>query len=193
MDMVQESTSSAQTTESDTYHSETDAQSTPNDTESTEAPAQSTEAPAQSTDTPDEPTNPAPDFTVVDKDGNEVKLSEMRGKPVVVNFWATWCGYCKLEMPDFDEMYKKYGEDVHFMMVNMTDASETVQVAKKYIDKEGYSFPVYFDTKSQAAHAYGVSSLPASYFIDAKGNLVAHAIGAIDAATIEKGIEMIKN
>lgn len=135
----------------------------------------------------------APDFTVTDKDGNTVKLSDMRGKPIVVNFWASWCPPCKAEMPDFEEMYKKYGDEVTFMMVNMTDGDrETVELAKKHVADNGFTFPVYFDTELSAAYAYYVTSLPATYFIDADGNLVTHAIGMISAETLERGIEFIK-
>ena len=135
----------------------------------------------------------APDFTVIDKDGNTVKLSDMRGKPVVINFWASWCPPCKAEMPDFEEMYKKYGDEVTFMMVNMTDGDrETVELAKKHVEDNGFTFPVYFDTEMSAAYAYYVTSLPATYFIDAEGNLITHAIGMINAATLERGIEYIK-
>ena len=160
------------------------------DTESTNAP-DSTQAPESTAETLPPPTNPAPDFTVIDKNGNEVKLSSLRGKPVVVNFWASWCYYCKVEMPDFEKVYKEYGDEVVFMMVNMTDSSETVDVAKKFIDSNGYTFPVYFDTKSEAAIAYSVTGLPATYLIGANGDLVAHAPGAIDAATLREGISLI--
>ena len=93
----------------------------------------------------------APDFTVVDADGREVKLSDFRGKPTVVNFWATWCGYCKQEMPDFEEVYLEMGDEVNFLMVNMTDGSrETVEMASTYIADSGYTFPVYYDTQMEA-------------------------------------------
>ncbi len=134
----------------------------------------------------------APDFTVTDYNGNKVKLSDMRGKPVVVNFWATWCYYCKEEMPDFEQMYKKYGNDVVFMMVDMTDGGqETVAGAKKHVEENGYTFPVYFDTDLEAAYAYSVTSLPATYLIDSNGDLVAHASGMINAEALEQGISMI--
>lgn len=136
--------------------------------------------------------NPAPDFSVTDAQGNKIRLSDMKGKPVVLNFWATWCYYCTVEMPDFEEMYKKYGEDVQFMMVNLTDGKrETVDGAKKYISDKGYTFPVYFDTDSKAAIAYGISGIPATYFIDAEGNLKAYANSMIDMESLKKGIEMI--
>lgn len=137
--------------------------------------------------------NPAPDFTVTDIDGNEVNLSDFKGKPVVLNFWASWCGPCKSEMPEFDEVYQKYKDTVEFMIVNLTDGyQETVKTASAYIIEQGYSFPVYYDTKSDAANTYYVYSIPTTYFIDAEGNMVAQAQGAIDKETLLRGIEMIK-
>lgn len=134
----------------------------------------------------------APDFVMTDKDGHQVHLSDFVGKPVVLNFWASWCGPCKMEMPDFDEKYAKLGEDVHFLMVNMTDGSrETVDAAKAFIEAQGYTFPVYFDTEMDAAITYGVSSIPTTYFIDADGYTIAQAMGAIDSATLQTGIDMI--
>lgn len=138
--------------------------------------------------------NKAPDFTVIDNNSDKVKLSDMHGKPVVVNFWASWCPPCKAEMPDFEEMYKKYGTEISFMMVNMTDGQqETLEKAKAHIAENKYTFPVYFDTEFSAAITYRVASLPTTYFIDAGGNIVTYANGMIDYQTLEKGIGMIKH
>lgn len=135
----------------------------------------------------------APDFTVTNSQGEQIKLSDLKGKPVVINFWATWCHYCKVEMPDFEEMYKKYGNEVEFMMVNMTDGQrETILGAKSFIKEHGFTFPIYFDIQMSAANAYSVTSLPATYFVNANGELVAAARGAADSEAIEKGINMIK-
>ena len=133
----------------------------------------------------------APDFTVLDYDLNEVNLSDYMGKPIVLNFWATWCYYCKVEMPDFDKARENY-PDVQFLMVNATDGTqETVESAKAYIEKEGYGFDVFFDTKLEAVEAYYVTGFPSTFFIDAEGNLIARGNGMLDYESLEKGIGMI--
>ena len=133
----------------------------------------------------------APDFTVLDYDGNEVELSDYKGKPVVLNFWATWCYYCKEEMPDFDTAYEKY-PDVEFLMVNATDGyQETIEIAKEYYENEGYDFNIYFDTNMEAVNNYGLTGYPATFFIDEEGYLQASAGGMIDYETLEKGIGLI--
>lgn len=133
----------------------------------------------------------APDFTVLDSEGNEVQLSDYVGKPIVLNFWATWCYYCKEEMPDFDRAYEKY-PDVQFLMVNATDGiQETMASAKEYVEQEGFQFDVFFDTNFDAVNAYQVSGFPATFFIDGNGNLVTYGRGMLDFETLEKGIQMI--
>ncbi len=134
----------------------------------------------------------APDFIVYDQSGNEIHLSDHFGKPIVLNFWASWCGPCQLEMPDFQEKYLELSKDVHFLMINMTDGSrETVASASEFIAEQKYTFPVFYDTASYAAIAYGAYSLPTTYFIDADGYAVARAIGAIDGDTLQQGIDMV--
>ena len=154
---------------------------------------QQTQGQTDEEDTSEEPqTVAAPDFTVTDADGNEVKLSDFAGKPVVLNFWATWCGPCKSEMPDFEKIFGEYGGQVQFMMINLTDGSrETVAGAQEYITQQGYTFPVYFDQQREAAITYGISAVPTTYFIDAEGNLVAGARGALSYEGLLDGISRI--
>ena len=135
----------------------------------------------------------APDFVVYDEAGNAVNLSDFFGKPIILNFWASWCGPCKSEMPDFNEKYLELGQEFNFVMINMTDGSrETVETASAFITEQGYEFPVFYDTQSEAAYTYGAYSLPTTYFIDAEGHVIAQATGAIDGETLQRGIDMIK-
>ena len=144
-------------------------------------------------DNPPAPVWNGPNFTVLDKDGHEIKLSDLAGKPIVLNFWAIWCGYCVQEMPDFQTAYEKY-PDVQFVMVNVTDGYyETITSAKSFVAEKGFTFPVYFDTKSSATSAFDVNSYPQTFFIDAQGNIVAKARGAISLSNLEYGISLLTN
>ena len=134
---------------------------------------------------------PAPDFTVYDEAGNEVRLSDYLGKPVVVNFWASWCEPCRMEMPEFQEKHLELGGEVQFLMINMTGGRETVETARDFIAGQGYTFPVLYDTEGDAAVTYGAYALPTTYFIDAEGYAIAQARGAINSETLQAGIAMI--
>ena len=134
---------------------------------------------------------PAPDFTVYDEAGNEVRLSDYLGKPVVVNFWASWCGPCRMEMPEFQEKHLELGGEVQFLMINMTGGRETVETARDFIAGQGYTFPVLYDTEGDVAVTYGAYALPTTYFIDAEGYAIAQARGAINSETLQAGIDMI--
>lgn len=135
----------------------------------------------------------APDFTVLDENGETVKLSDYFGKPIVLNFWASWCYYCKEEMPDFNTAYHE-NPDIQFFMINVTDGNqETLDSAKSFIKEAGYDFPVFYDTELNAAITYGASGLPMTIFIDQNGNLITYANGMLSAETLNKGIALIKN
>ena len=134
----------------------------------------------------------APDFTVYDADGNEVKLSDFFGKPIVLNFWASWCGPCQREMPVFNAKSQELDGNVQFLMINATDGSrETVETASAFFAKQGYTFPVFFDTTFMAAYTYGVYSYPTTFFIDADGYVVTMANGTLRAELLQTGIDMI--
>ncbi len=124
----------------------------------------------------------APDFTVLDADGNEVTLTDKlaEGKPVVLNFWATWCGPCKSELPAFDKASAEYADRVTFMFLNLTDGyQETVDGVKEFMEDNGYTFPVYFDTQYSAAAPYGANSIPLTYFVTSDGVVVGGYMGAM--------------
>lgn len=134
----------------------------------------------------------APDFTVVDREGNPVSLSDFLGQPVIVNFWASWCGPCKNEMPAFQQAWETYGGQIRFLMVNLTDnTQETLASAQSFLDSTEYTFPAYFDTQLSGAMAYGVVGIPATYFIDKNGYVVAGANTSLDYETLEYGISLL--
>lgn len=133
----------------------------------------------------------APDFTVYDGEGNPVKLSDFKGTPVVLNFWASWCGPCKGEMPEFQQVFEEMDGKVQFLMVNATGGRETVETAKNFIASSGYTFPVFYDTNGEASTVYAVTALPTTFFIDKEGNVVTWAKGAISGDMLLQGIGMI--
>ena len=153
---------------------------------------QSSNSSNSSTNTTEPQKVPVPEITVFDIDGNPHKLTDFKGKPIIMNFWATWCGYCKMEMPTFQKMYEKYGDDINFLIINMTDNErETVEKASEYIKSEGFTFPVYYDKNMSVANTYRVMSLPMTILIDADGYHAAHAVGAMDEDTLQEGIDML--
>ena len=153
----------------------------------TETASETPETSATTAPTEPEPI-PAPDFTVLDWDGNEVKLSDYLGKPVVLNFWAHWCGPCQMEMPEFNAAYERLGGEVTFLMVHEGAA---VDDGKEKVLDGGYTFPVVFDVDGQAGGIYGITAYPTTFFIDKDGNLQAYYMGAMDASLLQQGIDLI--
>lgn len=134
----------------------------------------------------------AADFTVIDVSETKTRLKDHIGRPVIVNFWASWCTGCDQEMVVFEEMYKKYGNEVDFMMINVTDGDrETVASARTYIEKKGLSFPVYFDRTGQAIRAYEITRIPVTLMIDAQGKVDTFHFGTMDRDTLQESIERL--
>ena len=157
--------------------------------EPTQAQTESTEAATEAATEPPEPEPiPAPDFAVQDWDGNEVHFSDYLGKPIVLNFWAHWCGPCQMEMPEFNAAYERLGGEVTFLMVHEGAA---VDDGKEKVTEGGYTFPVVFDVDSSAGNMYGITAFPTTFFIDKDGNLQAYYMGAMDADLLQQGIDLI--
>ena len=142
----------------------------------------------------------AVDFIMSDVDGNIVSLSDYYGKPIVLNFWASWCPPCKLEMPYFQSMYDTYGEDINFIMLNATDGSrETKKIADEFIAETGYTFPILYDFFEEdgedinqlGSYIYGISSLPSTIFIDSEGFIASAHLGTMDEETLSDYISLI--
>lgn len=120
--------------------------------------------------------SPAPDFTVERLDGETVSLSDYKGKIVLLNFWATWCGYCDQEMPDLDKFNKEF-EDVEVLAV---DVMEEKSIVEDYIEEGGYDFDVVLDIEGEIARTYLVSGYPTSYFIEEDGTLIGRVVGPLE-------------
>ena len=132
----------------------------------------------------------APIIHFTDAQGNTCSLDQFRGKTVVINFWASWCGPSYRELAMYQQAYEQYGDEVHFIMINTTsDNRETKEKADQMIADGGYTFPVYYDLDASAANAFSVISLPTSFFVDANGKAVAFAQGELSAYGFELGMQ----
>lgn len=132
----------------------------------------------------------APDFTLKDLDGNTIRLSDYKGKYVFLNFWASWCGPCKAEMPDMEKIHQKYGDELVIVAVNI---GESADVAKGFAEDYGLSFQILLDEKKEVASLYGVSGIPTSYFLDKEGNFASGFVGTLSYEMMEEAIEDLKN
>ena len=120
--------------------------------------------------------NLAPDFELPELDGKKLKLSDLRGKAVLLNFWATYCGPCKIEMPWFVELQKEYGpQGFEIVGVAMDDAS-TEDIAK-FAKEMGVNYPILLGQESVGESYGGVSVLPTTFFLDRDGKLIAREFG----------------
>ena len=123
--------------------------------------------------------NVAPDFTLTDMQGQQVSLSQYRGKVVILNFWATWCPPCREEMPSMEALHQKYKNKGLVMLAVNVDENGASAV-KKFLQKTPYSFPILIDTKNVAQQSYGVFRFPESFIIDRNGVVVEKIIGGRD-------------
>ncbi len=122
----------------------------------------------------------APEIYLKDLNGKTVKLSDYRGKVVILNFWASWCPPCREEMPELDQANKEFekGNDAVLLAVDLADGvREAVEKAKKYISDNKYSMRVLLDTEGNAVDAYGITNIPATYIIDQQGKVYDIIVG----------------
>ncbi len=130
---------------------------------------------------------PAPDFTLQDLQGKLVKLSDFRGKAVLLNFWATWCGPCKVEMPWFVELQKQYGPQ-GFEIVGVALDDSGTEAIQKFAKEMGVNYTV-LQGQDEVGDAYGAIGLPTSYFIDRNGTVINSSAGLVERAEIEADIK----
>lgn len=129
----------------------------------------------------------APDFALQDLQGKQVKLSDFRGKAVLLNFWATWCGPCKVEMPWFVELQKQYGpQGLQIVGVALDDSGK--DAIQKYANEMGVNYTI-LQGQDSVGDAYGAIGLPTTYFIDRDGKIIDSASGLVSRSEIEDNIK----
>ena len=120
----------------------------------------------------------APDISVKTMEGKPVKLSEFRGKVVLLNFWATWCPPCRAEMPSIETLYQRYkSTDFQILAISV---QEELPVVKTFLAQNSYSFPIGLDPSGEAAQLYGIRGIPTTFIIDQKGTLQGALVGGKD-------------
>lgn len=128
--------------------------------------------------------HPAPNFELKTLKGETLKLSDFQGKPVVVNFWATWCGPCRAEFPDFQEASVENADDLVIIGVNST-ASDQVEWVEDFVAEMGATFPIVLDEEGQVSETYQIRGLPTTIFVDRDGIVNEVFTGPVNKAYIE--------
>ena len=164
-----------------------------------EAPVSETPVPGESPAASERPVIPAPDFTLVDQYGETHTLSDYAGKTVFLNFWATWCGPCKSEMPEIQALYEKYGENQGDLIVlgvanpKTEDAPYNQDVTQaeveQFLEDNGYTFPVVMDTTGEIFYYYGITAFPTTFMIGADGNVFGYVPGALTGDIMESIVQ----
>ena len=164
-----------------------------------EAPVSETPVPEESPAASERPVIPAPDFTLVDQYGETHTLSDYAGKTVFLNFWATWCGPCKSEMPEIQALYETYGENQWDLIVlgvanpKTEDAPYNQDVTQaeveQFLEDNGYTFPVVMDTTGEIFYYYGITAFPTTFMIGVDGNVFGYVPGALTGDIMESIVQ----
>jgi len=121
----------------------------------------------------------APDFELDTLSGDSMSLSSLKGKKVIINFWATWCPPCRSEMPDMQKIQDEHNGDVVVLAVNLTNSESSIDTVDKFVSELGLTFPVLLDQKGQINNQFEVLSYPTSYFVDEEGVIQTKFVGAL--------------
>jgi cytochrome c biogenesis protein CcmG/thiol:disulfide interchange protein DsbE len=129
-------------------------------------------------------------LSALGKPGQQVSLGQYQGKPVIINFWASWCGPCQKETPLLASWYKQ--QDGHVVLLGL-DENDTAANALKFAAAKGVSYPMGFDPNTIVPASYNVDDLPQTFFLNAKHRIVDHVFGAVTAAQLAKGLSLMKS
>ena len=124
----------------------------------------------------------APNFTLKSLEGEEISLSQFRGKYVLVNFWATWCGPCKIEMPSLEALYQRF-KNKNFVLLAISNDMFGASIVKPFVKANHLNFTILLDQRLKASNAFGVTSLPSTFMINPKGEIIGALFGAEDWAS----------
>ncbi|WP_019414441.1 redoxin domain-containing protein [Paenisporosarcina sp. TG20] len=124
----------------------------------------------------------SPDFELKTLDGEKVQLSELKGKKVIINFWATWCAPCKAEMPHMQNYYENYAEEenVEILAVNLTNLDNGITGVKSFVQDYGLTFPIPMDVDGSVGQMYQTITIPTSYMVDTEGRIQNKILGPMD-------------
>ena len=133
--------------------------------------------------------NTAPNLALADLEGTEMSLAGFAGQPVMINFWAVWCGFCRVELPEMQRVYEAYKDKG--LVILAVDVQEEKLLVQEFADQLGLTFPVLLDTKGEVTRSYRVRGLPTSYFIDQNGVILDVQVGPVDAAWMENNLAQV--
>ncbi|OAT79406.1 TlpA family protein disulfide reductase [Desulfotomaculum copahuensis] len=134
----------------------------------------------------------APDFTLGTIDGKKISLSSFRGRPVMLNFWATWCPPCQEEMPEIEKFYRQNGGKIQLLAVNLTANEKSTDQVKQFLQSGGYTFPVLLDQNGDLARQYMIRYIPTSMFIDSGGIIRFAHTGPMTMQMLQEGLNKVK-
>lgn len=126
----------------------------------------------------------APQTSLTGLDGKTYSFDDLNGKPVVINFWASWCGPCRIEAPDLVRLYEKYSEQIEIYAVNVT-VGDSIDGAKAFAEEYGFDFPVLLDPEGTVSELYQIRPIPTTFFVNGKGIIVDQVIGVVDSRDLE--------
>ncbi|GAB3807822.1 TlpA family protein disulfide reductase [Virgibacillus kimchii] len=134
--------------------------------------------------------NMAPDFTLETLGGDEIRLSDFQGQRVVLNFWASWCGPCREEMPDIQRLSEN--KDVTVLAVNLTYSEDSTERVSDFVDQYGLTFPILMDENASVSQLYRIQPIPTTYMLDSNGKIQYKAFGAMDYEWLVQELQKIK-